>query len=96
MLTLLCNINTLKAYSCTVNLEFDGVSIIFHISAQKRRLLVLIEVVLTSTQNCFEQKKERSIKRLPRIANFTIVKNVFHRGNNPLVRNALSHPYHLD
>ena len=43
-----------------VKLGFTGVNIIFLISAQKHRLWVLAEAVLTSTHNsCFEQKYEK-------------------------------------
>ena len=55
--TCLYNFEPLTPHFCIVKLGFTGGYIIFHISAQKHRLWVLAEAVLTSTHNlCFEQK----------------------------------------
>ena len=49
------------SFTYIVILGFTGVYIFFLISAQKHRLWVLVEAVLTSTPNlCFEQKYEKS------------------------------------
>ena len=57
MKTYLFNFDTLKPHFYIVKLGFTGVYIIFLIYAQKHRLWVLAEAVLTSTHNlCFEQK----------------------------------------
>ena len=59
MKTCLYNFNPFKPHFFIVKLGFTGVYIIFLISAQKHRLWVLGEAVLTSTHNlCFEQKYE--------------------------------------
>ena len=61
----LCNVDPLKPHFYIVKLGFTGIYIIFFISAQQYRLLVLVrtasaEAVLTSTHNlCFEQKNEK-------------------------------------
>ena len=58
--TCLYNFDPLKRHIYIVKLGFTGVVIIFLISAQKHRLCVLVEAVLTSTHNmCFEQKYEK-------------------------------------
>ena len=58
--TCLYNFDPLKPHFYTVKLGFTRVYINFLISAQKHRLWVLAEAVLTSTQNlCFEQKYEK-------------------------------------
>ena len=61
--TCLYNFDPLKPHFCIVKLGFTGVYIIFLISAQIHRLLVLVrtaEAILTSTHNlCFEQKYEK-------------------------------------
>ena len=60
--TCLYSFDPLKPHFYIVKLGFTGVYIIFLISAQKHRLLVLVrmEAVLTSTHNlCFEQKCEK-------------------------------------
>ena len=58
--TCLYNFDPLKPHFYIVKLGFTGVCIIFLISAQKHRLWVLGEAVLTSTHNlCFEQKFEK-------------------------------------
>ena len=58
--TCLYNVDPLKPHFYIVKLEFTGVYVILLISAQKHRLLVLGEAVLTSTHNlCFEQKYEK-------------------------------------
>ena len=58
--TRLYSIDPLKPHFYIVKLGFTGVYIIFVISAQKHRLWVLDEAVLTSTHNlCFEQKCEK-------------------------------------
>ena len=58
--TCLYNFDPLKPHFYIVKLGFTGVCIIFLISAQKHRLCVLAEAVLTSTHNlCFEQKYEK-------------------------------------
>ena len=58
--TRLYNLDPLKPHFYIVKLGFTGVCIIFFISAQKRRLWVLVRTTsprLTSTHNlCFEQK----------------------------------------
>ena len=55
--TCLYNFDTIKPHFYIVKLGFTGVYIIFLIFAQKHRLWVLSEAVLTSTHNlCFEQK----------------------------------------
>ena len=52
--TCLYNFDPLKHHFYVVKLEFTGVYIIFLISAQKHRYLVLGEAVLTNTNNlCF-------------------------------------------
>ena len=54
--THLYNFDPLKPHFYIVKLGFTGVYIIFLISAQKHRLWVLAEAVLTSTHNlCFER-----------------------------------------
>ena len=59
------NFDPFKPHFYIVKLDFIGVYIIFLISAQKHRLWVLTEAVLTSTHNlCFEQKYERYQKFL--------------------------------
>ena len=56
----LFNIDPLKPHFCIVKHGFTRVYIIVFISAQKHRLWVLGEAVLTSTHNlCFEQKYEK-------------------------------------
>ena len=58
--TYLHNFDPLKPNFYIVKLGFTGIYIIFVISAQKHRLWVLDEAVLTSTHNlCFEQKYEK-------------------------------------
>ena len=58
--TYLYNFDPLKPHFYIVKLGFTGVYIIFLISARKHRLWVLVEAVLTSTNNlCFEQKYEK-------------------------------------
>ena len=59
--TCLYNVGTLKPHFYIVKLGFTGVYIIFHNSAQKHRLWVLVRAaVLTSTHNlCFEQKYKK-------------------------------------
>ena len=58
--TRLYNFDPLKPHFYIVKLGFTGVYIIFLISAQKHRLWVFCEAVLTSTHNiCFEQKYEK-------------------------------------
>ena len=58
--TRLYNFDPLKPHFYIVKLGFTGVYIIFLISAQKHRLWVLDEAVLTSIYNlCFEQKYEK-------------------------------------
>ena len=58
--TYLYNFDPLKPNFYVVKLGLTGVCIIFLISAQKHRLWVLDEAVLTSTHNlCFEQKYEK-------------------------------------
>ena len=57
--TYLYNFDPLKPHFYIVKLRLTGVYIIFLISAQKHRLWVLGEAVLTSAHNlCFEQKYE--------------------------------------
>ena len=57
--TYLYTFDHLKPHFYIVKLGFTGAYIIFVISAQKHRLWVLDEAVLTSTHNlCFEQKYE--------------------------------------
>ena len=61
--TYLYNFDPLKPHFYIVKLGFTGVYISFLISAQKHRLWVLAEAVLTSTHNpCFEQKYEKYLK----------------------------------
>ena len=61
--TRLYNFDPLKPHFYIVKLGFTGVYIIFLIFAQKYRLWVLAEAVLTSTHNlCFEQKYEKNIR----------------------------------
>ena len=58
--TYLYNFDPLKPHFYIVKLGFRGVYIIFLISAQKHRLWVPAEAVLTSTHNlCYEQKYEK-------------------------------------
>ena len=58
--TCLYNFDPLKTHFYIVKPGFTGVYIIFLISAQKHRLWVLDEAVLTSTHNLyFEQKYEK-------------------------------------
>ena len=58
--TCLYNFDPLKSHFYIVKLGFTGVYIIFLISAQKNRFLVLAEAVLTSTNNlCFEQNNKK-------------------------------------
>ena len=65
----------LKPHFCTVKLGFTAVYIIFHISAQKHRLLVLVEAVLTSTHNLsFEQNCEKYQNILSENFPFLVVK----------------------
>ena len=60
--TCMYNFDPLKPHFYIVKLGFTGVYITFLISAQKHRLWVLVEAVLTSTHNlCFEQKYEKNI-----------------------------------
>ena len=58
--TCLYNFDPLKPHFYIVKLGFTGVYIIFHISAQKRRLWVPVRTASSSTHNlCFEQKYEK-------------------------------------
>ena len=72
--TCLYNVDPLKPHFYVVKLGFTGLYIIFLISAQKHRLWILGEAVLTSTQNlCFEQKCEKYLKFLSEIFHFLVV-----------------------
>ena len=58
--TCLYNFDPFIPHFYIVKLGYTGVYIIFLISAQKHKLWVLTEAVLTSTHNlCFEQKYEK-------------------------------------
>ena len=71
----LYNFDHLKPHFYIVKLGFTRVYIIFLISAQRHRLWVLIEAVLTSTHNlCFEQKFEKYQNFLSEIFHFLVVK----------------------
>ena len=69
------NFNPIKPHFYIVKLGFTGVYIIFLISAQKHRLWVLGEAILTSTHNlCFEQKYEKYQNFLSENFHFLVVK----------------------
>ena len=73
--TCLYNFDPLKPHFYIVKLGFTGVYIIFLIFAQKHRLWVLGEAVLTSTHNlCFEQKYEKYHSFLSENFHFLVVK----------------------
>ena len=81
MKTCLYNFDPCKPHFYIIKLGFTGVYIIFLISAQKRRLWVIVRTasVLTSTHNlCFEQKYEKYLRFLAENFQFLVVKFSIH------------------
>ena len=57
--TCLYSFDPLKPHFYIVKLGFTGVYIIFHISAQKHRLWVLVRTASSTDNLCFQQKYEK-------------------------------------
>ena len=89
--TRLYNFDPIKPHFYIVKLGFTGVNIIFLISAQKHRLLVLVR----STHNlCFEQKCEKISEFLSENFQFLEMKFSIHL-NRRVFRNDIVLPFYL-